>query len=159
MGKRERVKTKRRWVGAPPAPPPGPVSGLIKRLRGSGRGGAELGGGAGQDEGQNPAPPGDFRRVWWLPWHVGELRCAWGGRWYVFWSLLVCWSARPAILPRTAQRQQSKSRQRFESADWHPHFASVWGVAWKRTKKSPRAPKHHAGDTILVNDTTFFSKS
>ena len=50
----------------------------------------------GEDEGQNPAPPGGPRRVWWLPWHVGELRCAWGGRWCVFWSLLVGWSARPA---------------------------------------------------------------
>ena len=53
-------------------------------------------GGGSSDEGQNPEPPGGPRRVWWLPWHVGELRCAWGGRWYVFWSLLVGWSARPA---------------------------------------------------------------
>ena len=29
-------------------------------------------------------------------WHVGELRCAWGGRWYVLWLNLVGWSARPA---------------------------------------------------------------
>ena len=63
--------------------------------------------GAGQDEGQNLAPPGGPRRVWWLLWHVGELPCAWGGRWYVFWSHLVGWSTRPAHEAGEAPRRRA----------------------------------------------------
>ena len=67
-------------VGAPPSAP-----GCVRAREG-----------AAKTKDRTPCPqavPGG-RRAWWVSWRVGELRCAWVGRWYVLWSHLAGRNAR-----------------------------------------------------------------
>ena len=82
------------------------------RARDRGRGGRRR-----RTEGQNPAPPGGPRRVWWLPWHVGarELQRAWwGGRWYVATCLGCIWLAGARAPGARGRRRRFATRTQSE---------------------------------------------